>query len=701
MKPLLSLPKIIFFFSFFSISVIFFFFAPKIVSADHLFDCPGCDQEAYARVIVEDQAGHRISNATVTITIGSPTPPRNCDFEGQGGTWTASYNIVTEAYRFLQAGGNSELLEICCNVGGTAYEHLEEDDVRQAISLSVSAPGFVAKSGTLLNLGLPRVTNGTTNTYYFELDPKEKEITVTNTLNVKSSGASNVDIYIVKNSTGETRTDATPFSIIKTNENINYDLRAPKEWGGRTFIKWEGCDSVRDDVDGIPRWCRVVVKNGNSQTVTAKYQTLSCTLTVKPNAIESGGKATLSWTTEGAESATLTRQAGTFPVTQLPDGSREVGPTETFTFIMTVKNKAGLESDCRITLFVTDPLTCSLAVEPQYFTAGKTSILSWKIENKDVTAASIDPDIGAIPKEELASGSRQIVPQKTTTYIMTAQATTTFTRKDGTKFKFKRETTCLVVAHVLPACTLSVLPTAIRPGDTAELTWTTVNAKSGRIDPQVGDITDRLAFGKQSVRAIGELTFRLTAVNEEGQIVCEVTLHMLPTCTISANPKAILRGRTSTLSWKTLNTQSASIDDGGTNVWDVSYLLPSGFMTVSPQVDTFYTMTVTNQWGNTTCLTFVDIIFSALISPARGTICDFTVLTIRLLATSAFLIALFLFILAGIRFVISRGDERELAKARSSMLSTGVGLTIIVAAASIIFLIEYFFQVTIFKCPVF
>lgn len=400
----------------------------------------------------------------------------------------------------------------------------------------------------------------------------------------------------------------------------------------------------------------------------------TCTLTLQPIAIQRGESSTLSWTTSNATSASLGGTAVGLT------GSTGVSPPETTTYIMNVSGPSG-SSDCQITLLVAEPLTCSLAVDPQLFPAGTTSRLSWTTTGAN--GASIDQGIGGA---ELPSGSRNITPLTTTTYTMTATSS------------IGRTTTCFVVAHVLPACTLSILPLAIKPGGTALLSWTTVNAQSGSIEPQVGDITNQLASGTRSVSATVDTTFRLTVVNSEGSYVCEVTLHMLPVCDINAQPQAILRGQSSLLSWTTIFTQSASIDNG---VGDVSSLLPVGSFSVSPRKTTTYTMTASNPWGDSTCFATVDIIFSALISPARGTICDFVVLTLKVLGVTAFVIALLLFLFAGLRWIASRGDEKTIAQARSMMLSTGVGLTILVSAVSIILLIEYFFQVTIFQCPAF
>ncbi len=74
----------------------------------------------------------------------------------------------------------------------------------------------------------------------------------------------------------------------------------------------------------------------------------------------------------------------------------------------------------------------------------------------------------------------------------------------------------------------------------------------------------------------------------------------LPTCTLSASPFSIKKGESATLTWKTTDARTATIDGG------VGSVGLSGSKTVSPQVSTTYKMTVSNGFGkNSTCVTQV------------------------------------------------------------------------------------------------
>src|SRR4030067_1099732 len=83
-------------------------------------------------VIVQNGAGTRITNATVTLTVGKVVSPQWCNYAGKNGTWTATkvlWNGLTE-YWYYQSSG--VVLQICCNAS--------------SFTLSVSAPGYISKT---------------------------------------------------------------------------------------------------------------------------------------------------------------------------------------------------------------------------------------------------------------------------------------------------------------------------------------------------------------------------------------------------------------------------------------------------------------------------------------------------------------------------------------------------------------------------
>jgi|GEM_PF-6621940 len=68
-----------------------------------------------------------------------------------------------------------------------------------------------------------------------------------------------------------------------------------------------------------------------------------------------------------------------------------------------------------------------------------------------------------------------------------------------------------------------------------------------------------------------------------------------PTCSISAVPSTISAGSSSTLSWKSTNATSASLDQG------IGSVATSGSRSITPASTTTYTLTVTNTSGSGNC----------------------------------------------------------------------------------------------------
>ena len=103
-------------------------------------------------VIVQDGGGNRITNASVSLTIGPVVSPQWCNYAGKNGTWAGVktiWNGLTE-YWFYQGGS---VLQICCNAS--------------SFTLSVSAPGYQSRT---LGVNLAGY-NGSYLDYYVTLSP--------------------------------------------------------------------------------------------------------------------------------------------------------------------------------------------------------------------------------------------------------------------------------------------------------------------------------------------------------------------------------------------------------------------------------------------------------------------------------------------------------------------------------------------------
>lgn len=142
---------------------------------------------------------------------------------------------------------------------------------------------------------------------------------------------------------------------------------------------------------------------------TAPAPTVSFTAT--PETIGAGQIATLSWSTQNADSVTIDNGIGTVPTS----GTFDVDPTVTTTFTLTASGAGGSVVDT-VTVTVThDPVpTVSFGSDADAVLAGESTSLRWTTSNADTV--TLDNGLGAQP----LSGSVTITPAQNTTYQLTA-----------------------------------------------------------------------------------------------------------------------------------------------------------------------------------------------------------------------------------------------------------------------------------------
>lgn len=136
--------------------------------------------------------------------------------------------------------------------------------------------------------------------------------------------------------------------------------------------------------------------------------------TASPASIVSGSSTTVSWATSGATSITIT--PGSFS-SAAANGSTTLSPTATTTYTLTATNTTGSVT-ATATVTVTQPslpAISSFTANPASIPLGAVSTLSWTASG--ATSLSISP--GNITPSA-ASGTTQVSPEATTTYILTA-----------------------------------------------------------------------------------------------------------------------------------------------------------------------------------------------------------------------------------------------------------------------------------------
>ena len=375
----------------------------------------------------------------------------------------------------------------------------------------------------------------------------------------------------------------------------------------------------------------------------------TCTFTVDPLSITLGSTSTLSWQTTNADSVSIDHNVGSVPL----NGSIQVVPTETTTYLLTASGPGGtITAEASVTVTYLPPAV-ELSANPQSVVPGQSSILSWNSEYAE--SCVIEPDIGVVglngtmsvspsvttqysivatgpggisksevtvtvadppPSVELnasslaielgqsvtlswatsnavsciiepgigsvdLSGAMQVSPSETTTYIITASG------PGGTI----SEQLAITVTVPRPTVSFSASPSEVLQGQNSTLSWSCVNADSVEIDQGIDSVS---ATDSMEVSPTSSTTYTLTAIGPGGTTTSQVTvaiIYPLPIASLEVSPGAITIGESATLTWSTVHSVSASIDNG------IGAVSVNGNMAVSPTETTTYRLTVSGMGG--------------------------------------------------------------------------------------------------------
>ena len=237
------------------------------------------------------------------------------------------------------------------------------------------------------------------------------------------------------------------------------------------------------------------------------YPTPSCTLNISPSSIINGGSSTLTWTTSNATSMTINQSVGSVSIS---GGSRTISPTTTTTYTGTVTG-AGGTATCTDSITVS-PLpapTCTMSASPTSILTGGSSTLTWTTTN--VASASIDNSIGSVA----VNSSTSVSPSSTTTYIGT------FIGTDSSTINCSATVTVDGIPPAAPTCSMSFNPTAVFPGGSSTLTWTSTNTTSGTIDNSVGTVAVNDSI---LITPIGASTYTGTFIGPGGSVSCSASI---------------------------------------------------------------------------------------------------------------------------------------------------------------------------------
>ncbi|MBZ5581967.1 MAG: hypothetical protein LAQ30_07125, partial [Acidobacteriia bacterium] len=222
-----------------------------------------------------------------------------------------------------------------------------------------------------------------------------------------------------------------------------------------------------------------------------------------PLTIQPGGSSTLSWTTTGATTVSI---SGVGNVNL--NGSATVQPTQTTTYVLTASTADGKSVTAPITVTVTVgtvPQIVVFTAAPQNIDAGTSTKLCWQVTG--ATSIGIDPGVGTNLN---ANDCATVAPTQTTTYTLTA------TNSAG---QIQANVTVNVgQVRILSFTSNPIFSTA--SGSPVVLSWTTANATSvvlvgNDIPPQ----SNLPVNGSYTANPISNATYTLTAYGPGGQTV--------------------------------------------------------------------------------------------------------------------------------------------------------------------------------------
>jgi hypothetical protein len=367
--------------------------------------------------------------------------------------------------------------------------------------------------------------------------------------------------------------------------------------GGSSILSWDvsGADVVNIDqqigtVNSTGN-CTVSPATTTIYTLEASNKVGSVTATVQvaalpvinsftadPTSIASGGGSTLRWDVSGATEVTIDPLTESFA----PTGTRTVSPTTTTTYTLTASNEAG-SSTAAVQVTVSVPVIEYFTADPASFTVGDGSTLSWSVSG--ATEVTIDQGIGSVTP----TGTRMVSPTTITTYTLTAS------NEEGSSTATVQVTVSAAPLPPLPAINdFTADPTSIAPGGSSTLSWSVSGADEVTIDRGIGSVG---LTGTRTVSPATTTIYTLTASNEAGSSTATVQVTEITTPVISyftADPTSIATGDSSTLSWSVSGADEVTIDHG------IGSVGLTGTRTVSPTTTTTYTLTASNEAGDST-----------------------------------------------------------------------------------------------------
>ena len=419
----------------------------------------------------------RVRYELLTRRVGNSPPVANAGPDQTVGSGlvtldgSASYDPDGDpiTYQWLQIGGPAVALSAPTAVKTTFTVVSGQSYV---FKLTVTDSGGLSSSATT------RVTSGTAASALivrFDATPSNITAGQTSQLTWVVQGASSVSI-----NNGVGNVAATGSTTVTPSATTTYTLTAVGPSGNVTATATVTVGPV-------------VVVPGTPQIIRFEGSPLS---------IQPGQQSTLSWTTSGATTVSI---SGVGSVTL--NGSTTVSPAQTTTYTLSATSSDGKTVTAPITITVstgTVPQIVVFVVTPSTIDPGSSAKLCWQVTG--ATSISITPGIGSNLN---ANDCATVSPSATTTYTLTAINATG---------QIQANATLNVGAVRITSFTANPV-TSTASGNPVVLSWTTQNASSVvLIGSEIGAQTLPVN-GSFTVTPITNSVYTLTAYGPGGQTV--------------------------------------------------------------------------------------------------------------------------------------------------------------------------------------
>lgn len=279
-----------------------------------------------------------------------------------------------------------------------------------------------------------------------------------------------------------------------------------------------------------------------------------------PGIVEPGGSSVLNWGVSGADNITI--EPGIGPVSS--NGSISISPSETTTYKL-IANSKGKEKVALCTVTVSEGskeplLISSFDANPYSITPGKSAVLNWHVSG--VSNVTIEPDIGV----REPTGTLNVSPASTTTYKLTAS--------NGDK---EDAAYCTVAVEENSASSENISASNL-PSAEESLT-----SQENPISEEASESQDNSALQENQA-----------SQNNSKIQDNQASQESLPSIgSFNANPDAIEKGESSSLTWSVSGASKVSIEPG------IGSVGLTGSQRIFPDETTTYTLTATNQFGST------------------------------------------------------------------------------------------------------